>query len=338
MKVSVCLGSSRPGGLDIAFRGLAEQTHEDFEVVFTDGRYAKRHAEVLDAWERHGPGTRVPMFHIPNHRESGGPWPNQMAGFNTAFALADGDVVLMMMDYAFARPDWVASHARAHEGRRVVVIGEKDVRRPLPMRMRDGAEPSDYDPATVDEAWMVARYGSFDEVSTFARPFRPEDLFARPWPECPATEPTWMNVRTKNESFPTEAIRRVGGCSEVYDFYQGPGDMDLGWRLTLDGLGVEVIREKMLVCSDPRDVLPNGSKLMRSAHRRAGPPWDYKPCWDEGCALFEGSRGRRSVDADSPRDLNSVRERIGHWRERSQERAPVLAPDIIDDAAYFGRR
>lgn len=47
-KVTVALGSSRPGGVDISLRGLADQTFQDFEVVFVDARYHKRHAEVLE--------------------------------------------------------------------------------------------------------------------------------------------------------------------------------------------------------------------------------------------------------------------------------------------------
>ncbi len=47
-KVTVSVGSSRPGGVDMLLASMTAQTYTDFEVVFTDGRYHKRHAQVLD--------------------------------------------------------------------------------------------------------------------------------------------------------------------------------------------------------------------------------------------------------------------------------------------------
>jgi hypothetical protein len=333
VKATVTLGSSRPGGLDISFAGLAAQSFQDFEVIFIDARYHLRHEAVLDAWAR--TGATQPLIHVPNHRISGTPWPNQSCGYNTGFMLAAGEVVVMMMDYAFAEPTWLAEHVAAHEaGERRMVIGEKDVRWPLPMRMKDGQPPRDFDPATLDEAWLAERYASFDEVSSLAEPFDPPRIRALPRKEFPLTETHWVNVRTKNESFRLEDLLAVNGMDEHYDYYQGPGDSDIGYRLDLHGCVAHVIPPR-LICADPRDVLPNGSKLMHSATHRAPPPWHWKPCWAEGCAYFESVKKAGRKVAPNPYSLREKREELWGWRELSQKREIVMASRVVSDMEYY---
>ena len=46
VKVSVTIGTSRAGGIDVSLRGMLDQTFDDFEIILVDGRYHKRHACV----------------------------------------------------------------------------------------------------------------------------------------------------------------------------------------------------------------------------------------------------------------------------------------------------
>jgi predicted HAD superfamily hydrolase len=99
-RVSVNWGSNRPGGVDVVLAGLRGQTFKDFEVVFVDGLYHERHALVLEEVKR--VGLEQPFFHVPNHRYRPDIWGATCAGYNTGFALSDGDVVVMLLDYGYA--------------------------------------------------------------------------------------------------------------------------------------------------------------------------------------------------------------------------------------------
>jgi hypothetical protein len=344
VKVSVNLGSSRPGGVDISFYGLARQTYQDFEVIFVDGRYHKRHAAVLRAWENAcaDTGCKAPLFHVPNHRSNGtGIWPETCAGFNTGFMLSDGELVVMMMDHAYAPQGWLAQHVCRHEEskRGRLVVGPQHYRGPLPSRTLAGREPEVLEQGMFGEAKLREQYGAFDEVSILAEPFDPaqfrelgskvENGFDREGPKDP------ICMRTKNESFPLVAALAVNGVDETFDLGAGPGDYDFARRLALSGLEVwGMLDEGKLVCSNPRGILPNGSNLGKE-HERAPAPWDYRPCWAEGLAYFNRQAAARTVRAPNCYDLVSRKYEIRHWRELSQRREAVIPRNVIPDKEYF---
>ena len=337
------LGSGRPGGVDVSFFGLARQTFRDFEVVFVDSRYHTRHARVLDAWERANDeaGTRVPapLFHVPNHRNQAPPWGTTCAGYNTSSMLADGELVVFLLDFGFAPSDWLQRHVDAHEGKRRLVLAPHVYYDMPPVVTLDGGPPID------EAAWsgktpeqLYAERARYDEISIFPEPgFRPE-ILGPPvggdpkivMPEGPCL-PDFFH--TKNESFPLDAILDVNGMDEHFDRMRGPGDPELAYRLVRAGLEPWLVHAPVL-CPNPRAMLPNPNSA--SHYDRPTPGHEWRLDYLAGERYFRQSVEEGRTRALNPYDLRERREKIWHWRALSQERAAVIPDIVVPDSDYFG--
>ncbi len=348
-KVTIVLGSARPGGLDISLAGLAAQTFTDFEVIFGDARYHSRHERVLDAVERSG--LKQPFYHVPNHRYSDGPWGTACAGYNSTFALAAGETIVMLLDYAYARPDWLERHVE-HAGK--LVMSPHEYRTLTGARTVHGTPAIEFNRQFVEQL-VADRYCGlecaarviqsfrelYDEVSCWPKPFTAEDLDVYPVenvsiPENIATggsEPYFFS--TKNESFPREAIYAVNGMREEADCGRMPADPELGYRLMWSGLEPWVCREAMVHCINPRTILPN-LNLIAPESGPMPPPYDKRITVEHGNAVYNKLRAEQEPWAENPVPLAELRERIWHWRALSQERDAVIPRVVTPDEAYFG--
>jgi hypothetical protein len=325
-KITVCLGSSRPGGLDISFAGLAAQTLDpgEWEVVFTDDRYHTRHAAVLDAARAYG--IRAPMYHIPNARYSGDGWAVTSGGFNTGFMLAAGSIVVMLLDWAYPHPGWLEAHVACHEVPGRVGLGSHS-RYPLPWGMlkprKDGKPYRTFKPnGGTDLAALAEQKAAIDEVCAFTSPFDPK------W----FSELTYLGdagyaLDTKNCSFPLEDVLAVGGMDEHYDSFCGPGDSDLARRFKLRGLEAVHLPAAFLRGIEPRDILPNQRWAVT----------DYEAV---GTQLpsehgYVYSLRATGAVAPNPYDMAARRAELWHWRELSQEREACIPHNVIPNAEYF---
>ena len=343
MKVSVTLGSSRPGGIDVSFYGLARQTYRDWELVFVDARYHRRHAQVLDAWDRAcaEAGTRVPLIHVPNHRNQSSPWQVNCAGFNTGFMLAAGENVVMLLDYGWCPPDWLERHVRAHEGGRRIVLAPHDYR-PLPaVRTRDGAPPWLFYEGHIGRSpeAILAERDRYDEISIFAEPFDPQKLgdSSAP-PHCdpkmfmPEGPIAGMPFHTKNESFPTDVALDVNGMDEHFDRMGGPGDPEFGYRLERAGLQ-PWLTHAVVACPNPRWVMPNPNAA--SHYDKLLPGHEWRGCYLDGERYYTDSNAEGRRRARNPYELRERREAIWHWRDESQKREAVIPYVEVPDAEYW---
>jgi glycosyltransferase involved in cell wall biosynthesis len=350
-KVTVVLGSNRPGGIDVTLAGLAKQTYQNFEVVFVDGRYHERHAEVVAAVRESGMKQR--FFHVPNHRYGDSIWGTACAGYNTGFALSTGEIVVMLLDYAYAPPAWLEKHVE-HQSDPKIIMGPHEYRTISKVRTR-GSDPVyrfvkeavDVDPESAIRA-VLAQRERFREISIFESRFEPHMLEQFPveqselkcsMPTGPVDDHQLFN--TKNESFPLEAVLDINGMDENYDRGRGPGDPDLCLRLSRHGhlagkrLPIWVVSEAKVHCLNPRWILPNLNLIVPERGRLA-PPFDGRWSYVDGLAYHEGVRQDASVTrAPNPFDIRKKREEIWHWRELSQESEPVIPKNVVSDADYF---
>ena len=340
-KVTITLGSSRPGGVDISLYGLVRQTFQDFEVVFVDARYHKRHAQVLDAVA--ASGLKQPFFHVPNHRNQPPPWGCTCAGYNTGFMLAAGEIVIMLLDYGCVPPDWIERHVIAHQGGKRVVMAPHDYR-PMPaVRTLDGGPPWEIYEGHIGNKTpeaILAERERYDEISIFAEPFDPQKLgpATKPphcdpkmfLPEGPTSE---LPFHTKNESFPTENVLAVNGMDEHYDRMGGPGDPELAERLVRSDLNGYIART-IVACPNPRWILPNPNAA--GFYDKTTPGHEWRGSYLTGQAYYEQSHREGRVRAPNPFSLMERRDEIWLWRELSQRREAVIPQVVIGDQEYFG--
>lgn len=347
MKISVLLGSNRPGGVDVALAGLVPQTFEDFEVVFVDGRYHTRHAEVLDAVR--DSGLRQPFYHVPNHRFA--PlWGTTCAGYNTGFALCEGDVVVMLLDYAYAPPGWLAHHW-AHAGK--LVMAPHEYRTMFLPKSKSGAECHDFEDRTkiagldprdamLKIAMQIEELAKGSEVSIFDEPFRAEDLPKFPREASDAkcdlvTGPlSYHYFNTKNESFPLEHVIKINGMDENYDRGRGPGDPDLGLRLSRSmRMTPWNVQEAIVHCLNPRKLMPNLNVVIPE-DRRLPPPYSDRWYIQDGYRYFDPViKDEARVRAPNPFEMTELRKELADWKEMSQLREPVIPRNVVPDEDYF---
>jgi hypothetical protein len=338
-KVTVTLGSSRPGGIDISLYGLSRQTYDDFEVVFVDARYHKRHARVLDAVK--ASGLKQPFYHVPNHRNQPKPWGTTCAGYNTGFMLADGEIVIMLLDYGYTPPDWVEKHVSAHRFGQRVVMAPHDYR-PMPaVRTLDGGPPlKQYEGHIgMTPESILAERDRYDEISIFVEPFDPAKL--GPSSQPPHCDPKMFRpegpndellFHTKNESFPFANMLAINGMDEHYDRMGGPGDPEMAQRLCKSGLSGYITRA-IVACPNPRWIMPNPNAA--SFHDKPTPGHEWRGCYLDGQAYFERSWRERRLVAPNPFNILERQREIWGWREMSQEREAVIPYVEIADGEYF---
>jgi glycosyltransferase involved in cell wall biosynthesis len=343
MKVTVNWGSARPGGVDVMLAGLAHQTYLDFEVIFVDGLYHRRHRRVLDAVA--ASGLKAKFFHVPNHRHRADLWPAVNAGYNTGFALADGDIVILVSDYSCPPPDWIAGHVKYHNRPRLVMGRYVCKEFPTPVTL-SGLEPKFYSnevrPNITPEE-IVAVTEAYDLISVFPN----FDLSAKnidllsdsvytgrdPKQNVAVSGPhTFLDCNTKNDSFPLESILVINGCDERYDEWVGPFDWDLGYRLCASGLESWVSVEATIYQLNPRQYMPNAMGCLSYSARTRG-----RGPEQEGRAMYEAVKSSGQIRAKNPIELRKLRSDIWHWRELSQVKQALLPRNTLSDEDYFAQ-
>lgn len=344
VKVSVCLGSSRPGGVDVSLRGLADQTYEDFEVVFVDSRYHERHKQVLDFVRK--VGLKQPFYHVPNHRYNG-LWSTPCAGFNTGFMLAEGEIVIMLLDYAYAPGDWIQWHMMFHEQKRLVIGPYTYLKMPefvskngSPMKFVAG-EPEN----TV--ANILKAKENYDEISIFKSPFQRSWISslalydsARMDQDPKLNKPTgpigYEYMHTKNESFPLQDVLDINGVDETFDMGGGLGDTEFSYRLFKAGCVPWLVHEANVYCLYAKEILPNTNY----AFPKSKPDGVQFARWvyDQGEAYWYSRR--QAVDngetrSKSPYDMRERRKEIWDWRSLSQETEAVIPRNDVPDEKWY---
>ena len=95
-RLSLCIVTVRPGGLDVLLAGLTRQIFDDFEVVLVDALYHRRAEQVADAFF----DASIRVVHTPP-KDRIFPLDSVPAARNTAIAKASGELIVWGVDYSF---------------------------------------------------------------------------------------------------------------------------------------------------------------------------------------------------------------------------------------------
>lgn len=281
--ITVAWGSTRPGGVPMVLQALMRQTFRDFEVLFVDGRWHKRHDRVLDTLEQLGWPSDIPFYHVPNYRNQpeDSVWTTPCAGFNTSIALAAGEVTVFLMDYSCPRPGWLEEHFKAHFTRGGMLVPPMEKPRLVmgpyayydpvleSVQTIDGSSPRIFLAGGFETtaANIVAQRENFDEIAFNVRTAATPKVTYR-GDVSGTTDYRWCH--TKNDSFPTALALDINGVDEIFDYGCGPGDYEFAWRLKAagcepwgaPGAGVDAI--------DMRWLLTNASILIPQSRMAEG--------------------------------------------------------------------
>jgi len=326
-KVSVITSTWRPGGIDVLFRGIADQTYEDFEYILVDHRYEKRHEVVVSLAEEMGIRN---FIHAPEHRRNG-PWYVGASGWNTGFLLAEGEVIIMLMDYAYAPKGWIQAHLQHHiDGVNRLVLS-----------------PHQYytSPGVVKE-----RNGSFNEISIYRGGyFNPSWISSLTKYQYPHIDPklnlpkgacAYYFCHAKNESFPLEKVLEIGGADETMDQGKGPWDMEFGARFQYSGCLVFNEPAAMIHSPDPRRIA--GLETMPGVvddQKRIG---DMGLDWSKRWTYAQGEKYqfdridkyKRGAPPVAPNPFNFMEERKRIWEWRKANFIDVATLEISDEQYY----
>lgn len=339
--VSVLCTSFRPGGIDILLAGMGDQTFKDFEVILVDRRYERRHEGVLEmAAERN-----VDLIHVPEHRRNG-KWAGIGSAWNTAMAVADGEVFIFLPDWTYAPPGWIEAHLSWRAGRVTTYTAAPYRYTALPQlgvkKVFDFSNQNDRGANCTD--WDDVLNGLvFEELSAFMNPFTgliATRLKPHGWPHQDVREagpgqslhPTWLHI--KNESIHRDMAFAINGLDERLDRGKGPLDIDWGYRLYAAGGHSAWAPEAMAFCPNPRWVC--GSMPWGHRDERVEGRWSYH----DGVAYNErrlADCGRGDYRAKNPFDMHELRTKLlaAGWRDKA--RVIDIAPLDVDDLTYFGQ-
>lgn len=346
--VSVLVTSFRPGGLDLTLAGMRDQKLKDFELIICDRRYEKRHNDVMDLAKKYG----VKTIHVPEHRRNG-KWTTFCSGWNTAMALARGEYVILLQDFAYAPPGWIEAHLECQmRGTRRYVVG--------PYKYTDlpaVKTKKEFDFASqigsggrCTEADAVIRGEILPEMYIFEKgPFDPAWIADIKVHEAPHQDPrrqisggnsgtcpsSWCHV--KNESCRRETLWEIGGLDERLERGKGPMDIDFGIRL----LGADVTlwwEPKMPDCFCPNArwicrTMPWGDMEERLEGR-----WAYRDGLNYNALREKEIAAATDHFAESHAKNNyrmpELAARLASWRN---EASHPVTPREAGDLEYWGR-
>ena len=315
--VSVLCSTFRPGGIDVFLAGMRDQTFTDFEVILVDRRYERRRAGVASLAQAYG----VPLLHVPEHRRNG-KWSLVATAWNTALALAQGEYVIFLQDYAYAPPGWIEAHLIAQEGRpdRYVVapysyhrLPERDLRLLQPFDFSGQRERSRncVEPDAMLEGGVLEEVLSFEgfHPSWFARePLPPPYQDARKSGPAAGVPTSWTHI--KNESMRRDVAWEASGMDERLDRGKGPVDLDWAFRLH-DVLGltwcwfppaITLAIDARFFCAS----MPWGGMGERLQGR-----WSYQ----DGLEYNKRRVAEGGSAALNPWSMSELAERLRGWRE-----------------------
>jgi hypothetical protein len=329
-RVTVGLPVYRPGSIDIAFATLRDQTFRDFEVVVVDHRYEKRHREVLDLATAYG----LNVLHVPEHRRNG-KYALVGAAWNTAIMLAQGEIFLMMPDYAYADPGWIARHVQLHDLWENVYVIAPFLYLALPPVVTRQGEPVTVPPpevaASLPNAVVDQPGDEFGELTIFPTLFHPAMVEGlEVWPyhlQCDRSRPAKASqmasreyqIHFRNESVRRKILLEMDGLDEHLDRGKSHLDFEFARRIAQQ-TRMRLVFEMENWCQmmNPRTLFPTMTILGSGR-------WAYKTC--ERYAL-----STTGIIATNPYNFQERMAQIQSWR--TADVIDVQALEIPDEVYY----
>jgi len=307
---------------------MRDQTFRNFEVIFCDRRYERRHNEVMSLASDYG----INLVHAPEHRRNKEGYTSFCSGWNTAAALARGRVLIIVQDWAYCPPGFIEAHLQNHDVPGRYVIAPYLYMKVPPVKLKydfdftgqesRGGNCVTTDPVLdgeiLDEVYPF-RDGAFDpQWMAGMRPNEYPDQDTRRRPQGAGVPETYVHV--KNESILRETFYNLNGLDERMERGKGPMDLELGMRMAENGVNLWWEQEALQIVPNPRPIcrtMPWGSM-----HERLNGRWSY----DDGLKYIERRRMEIAEHGDfrakNPYDLWKLSEDLESWR----------TPQLIDVA------
>lgn len=335
---SLVISTFRPSGIDIVLAGIRDQSYKKFETILVDRRYELRHDRVMKLAKEYGIQNFV---HVPEFRRNG-PWINFCSAWNTGFALAKGEIVIICQDWAYCPSGYIEAHLNAVDGKKRYVLSPyvytqlPSIRLPYGFdpvaQMSRGnycVEPDDIISGKILDEISCFEQGLFDPawLRNLPRLNRP-DQDPRFHPRGHLEAKNWVHV--KNESILRSVLWELNGLDERLE--RGKGPMDTDWSNRLESAGIELWWEPSGL-----QFVPNPRFLIRTMpwgdmETRVHGRWSYR----DGEVYCE-RRVNEMKSGSPPVALNSytlsgLSEYLEKWRGGNID-PPVLD---VDDRAYYG--
>jgi glycosyltransferase involved in cell wall biosynthesis len=263
VKISVLVPSNRPGGLDLLFDSLEQQTFQNFELIVIDNIHQYRSRAIT-------PRASFP-FRFIEPRGGSNLDTAYCRTMNTGVLAARGESLLYASDYTYFHPECLELHALLQRDNHAPVT--LDYNMCEPPAWADGLPdygqhaPPDAPEyiaelnATTDHYAIDLASGKLNRFmwSTFARPQTRGDIMGlpvehrhRPCATREADDYNWASF--KNESFPRDLVMSMRGHDEDYDRSHCYQDSEFSYRLR--DMGVRWVNgpaeQGMLTIVNPR--------------------------------------------------------------------------------------
>ena len=328
-KVSIVCWTFRHGGIDVLFNGLSKQNYKDFELILVDNRYEHRHEKVIQLANLLG----INVVHVPEHRRNKH-WYIGSSAANTGFMLADGEITMIITDYAYANPDWIEQHLKHHtNGSKVYVMSPTRYYLDLPeiTNLRDDISifKDFFDPSILSTLHPTT------EATTQPPTNAPFD-YKFTQPQGPIAH-TYCHV--KNDSFRTDICLDVGGSDENFDKGKGPWDNEFAYRFSMNGC--TLINDLLAVTENlnPRVIPELRAKswgwINQSLEVSEDGRWSYRDGEAYQNTRYAEMLAGKQSKSNNPYDMRERRKEIWHWRELSKEMKPIIPINDIPDSEWY---
>lgn len=210
MKISILCPVHRWGGLDMLFTGLEYQTFpkEDYELILCDKLYKER-KDLIYVWAK---DNDINVNHFEPENKSN--YHVHSSVLNECLKKASGEYCIIIGDYTFMQPDWIDIHYQYNK--------------------------AGYCLSAPQRIYGLPKLSSCLDhpISVFVENFKPEIFKLLPQfqmdPKLQLPNGVLIDFHywyNRNESFPTDSARKIGGWDERYNDRTGPSNLEFGLRM-----------------------------------------------------------------------------------------------------------
>ena len=214
MKISILLPTHRYGGCDMFFAGIEHQKFpkEEFEIIWCDKLYKERH-DIIMEWAS---DNHINIDHFDPETKSN--YHIHSSVLNECLQRANGDYSIVVGDYTYFNEYWIDIHYSYN------IAG--------------------YCLSSPQMIYGLPKLSSNLEhpISTFHEPFQPNIFRILPQfmmdPKLQLPNGSIIDHRfcyNRNESFPTEIAKKIGGWDSRYNNRVGPSNKEFYLRLIHEG-------------------------------------------------------------------------------------------------------
>ena len=220
MKVSILLRIHRYGGLDVLYNSMVQQIFpkDDFEIIICDKLYDYRKDLVAEKFKDFNVVHFKPKIISEYYMQS--------APLNDCLERASGELSIVVGDYTYCQPEWIQRHWLYHLGKFCVCSPQ----------VIYGLPPLN---SNLKQCWSTFRE-DFDLIMFKTLPqFMLDPKLNINYNQIVGHN-FWYN---RNESFPTQWARDIGGWNEEYDKSTSFENKEFALRL--------VTKKNAVIINDP---------------------------------------------------------------------------------------